>query len=377
MYGGGDARSVLLASDFDWGEDRIAVVGTIRVIGRVAEHRRVPAHFARDRAGIGVEQQLRGITARAGTAATTTAAGTAAWRAPRATRRCSSCARVSGATSPPRCCSQKAHRCCSAATSSLAARAATTNAYCQDNEITWFDWNAAAKNTELVDFTAGLCRLREQHPVFRRRQFFNGTPAADTTRDDLDWYRPDGIPMAPQDWNASFARAVMMALSGDTGDPTRSDDPFMLMLNSWWEPLVDFTVPDPLRDLGWRVEIYTEHPDGAGREVDPSVPVTLTGRLLMLLRGTQPRTDPPTRSASPRRPRRTFAWRSCCLRSLSRLGGLEHALGGVAERADASWAPSNPSAYGVPCRNRSSSSSMLPSFSVSANTNRSPCIANE
>ena len=125
------------------------------------------------------------------------------------------------------------------------------NAYCQDDELTWFDWNAAAKNTDLVDFTARLCRLREQHPVFRRRQFFQGTPAPESTRDDLDWYRPDGIPMAPQDWNESFARAVTMALSGDTGDPARPDDPFMLMLNSWWEP-IDFTLPDPLRDLGWQ-----------------------------------------------------------------------------------------------------------------------------
>ena len=161
------------------------------------------------------------------------------------------------------------------------------NAYCQDNELTWFDWNAAAKNTDLVDFTARLCRLREQHPVFRRRQFFNGTPAPESTRDDLDWYRPDGIPMTPQDWNDSSARAVTMALSGATGDPTRPDDPFMLMLNSWWEPL-DFTIPDPLRDLGWRVEIDSEHPDAAGREADPSAPVSLTGRSLLLLHSTQP-----------------------------------------------------------------------------------------
>ena len=69
--------------------------------------------------------------------------------------------------------------------------------------------------------------------------------------------------MTPQDWNASYARAVAMVLSGATGDPTRPDDPFMLMLNSWWEPL-EFTVPDPLCDLGWRVEIDTEHP-GRGR----------------------------------------------------------------------------------------------------------------
>ena len=161
------------------------------------------------------------------------------------------------------------------------------NAYCHDDEVTWFDWNAAAKNTDLVDFTARLCRLREQHPVFRRRQFFNGTPAPESTRDDLDWYRPDGIPMTPQDWNDSSARAVTMALSGATGDPTRPDDPFMLMLNSWWEPL-DFTIPDPLRDLGWRVEIDSEHPDAARRAVEPSATVTLTGRSLMLLHSTQP-----------------------------------------------------------------------------------------
>src|SRR5450755_445656 len=161
------------------------------------------------------------------------------------------------------------------------------NAYCQDNELTWFDWNAAAQHGDLVDFTARLCRLREQHPVFRRHQFFHGTPAPDTTRDDLDWYRPDGIPMTSQDWNASFARSVTMALSGATGDETRPDDPFMLMLNSWWEPL-EFTVPDPLRDLGWQIEIDTEHPDTAARAVDPSAPVTLTGRSLILLRGTQP-----------------------------------------------------------------------------------------
>ena len=85
--------------------------------------------------------------------------------------------------------------------------------------------------------------------------------------------------MTPQDWSDSFARAVTMALSGATGDPARPDDPFLLMLNSWWEPL-DFTVPDSLRDLGWRVEIDTADPDAAGRAVDPSAPVTLTGRSL-------------------------------------------------------------------------------------------------
>ena len=144
------------------------------------------------------------------------------------------------------------------------------------------------KNADLVDFTARLCRLREQHPVFRRRQFFSGTPAHETGRDDLDWYRPDGTPMTAQDWSESYARAVTMALSGATGDDADPDDPFLLMLNAWWEPM-DFSVPEPLRDLAWQIEIDTaDHAGAAGRAVDPAAAVTLTGRSLMLLHGTQP-----------------------------------------------------------------------------------------
>ncbi|MGZ4198397.1 MAG: glycogen debranching protein GlgX [Solirubrobacteraceae bacterium] len=160
------------------------------------------------------------------------------------------------------------------------------NCYCQDNELTWFDWNEVATHTDQVDFTARLCRLREQHPVFRRRQFFHGTPAPGSSRDDLDWYRPDGIEMNPGDWNDSNARALTVAISGETGDPTSQDDPFLILINSWWEPL-NFTVPDSLRNLGWQVEIDTADPAGSGRSIDASAAVTLTGRSLMLLHSTR------------------------------------------------------------------------------------------
>ena len=123
--------------------------------------------------------------------------------------------------------------------------------------------------------------------MFRRRQFFSGTPAAETGRDDLDWYRPDGDAMTPQDWGASYARAVTMALSGATGDDAHPDDPFLVMLNAWWEPL-DFSVPEALRGLGWQIEIDTNDPSAAGRAIDPTTAVTLTGRSLILLRAIQP-----------------------------------------------------------------------------------------
>ena len=166
-------------------------------------------------------------------------------------------------------------------------QAGSNNAYCQDDELTWLDWSAVTEHADLVDFTARLCSLREQHPVFRRRQFLHGTPAPNTTRDDLNWYRPDGLSMSPQDWNAPFARAVTMALSGATGDAARPDDPFLWMINAWWEPL-DFTIPDSLRDRSWNIELDTMNPNDASRTIDPSGPVTLTGRSQLLLRSPTP-----------------------------------------------------------------------------------------
>jgi isoamylase len=161
------------------------------------------------------------------------------------------------------------------------------NAYCHDDELTWFDWGAARQHDDLVEFTARLCRLRRAHPVFRRRQFFRGAPAHTSGRDDLDWYRPDGGLMTPNDWGAPYARAVTVALSGATGNPARTDDPFLVLLNAWWEPL-EFNVPESLRALAWRIEVDTADPAAAGSAVAPSGALPLTGRSMMLLRGRQP-----------------------------------------------------------------------------------------
>jgi glycogen operon protein len=149
----------------------------------------------------------------------------------------------------------------------------------------------------LIDFTAGLCRLRERHPVFRRRQFFAGAPAPHTSRDDLDWYRPDGGLMTGADWSAPFARAVAMALSGATGDDDGPlDDRFLIMFNAWWEPL-GFTVPAGLRGSQWVVEVDTADPGSAGRIVDPAAGVTLPGRSLRALRCPQDRQSAAVRPA--------------------------------------------------------------------------------
>src|SRR5439155_1985 len=85
----------------------------------------------------------------------------------------------------------------------------------------------------------------------------------------------DGGAMTTQDWGASYARAVTMALSGATGDDEHPDDPFLILLNGWWEPL-DFSVPVSLRDLDWRVEVDKADPGSSGGTVQ----VSTAGRLL-------------------------------------------------------------------------------------------------
>jgi isoamylase len=162
------------------------------------------------------------------------------------------------------------------------------NAYCQDGPLTWIDWGAAAGERELTDFVARLCRLRREHPVFRRRQFFRGGPAEGDGHDDLAWFRPDGAPMSPSDWAASYARAVVVALSGAPSDGAVADDSFLLLLNAWWEPL-PVRLPAFAQRMTWGVEIDTTDPSsGPGRKerrIEPAAGLTLGPRSLALLRG--------------------------------------------------------------------------------------------
>jgi isoamylase len=111
------------------------------------------------------------------------------------------------------------------------------NAYCQDNEMTWFDWTAVA--------------LRRRHPVFRRRRYSTGKSAS-----DLRWFTPSGAEMTAEDWSNASARSVALLIHGATdpdvgsdGTPMTDDD-FLMLVNSWWEPLT-FTVPDDLRSRRW------------------------------------------------------------------------------------------------------------------------------
>jgi glycogen operon protein len=134
------------------------------------------------------------------------------------------------------------------------------NAYCQDNETSWYDWDDA--DLELLDFTRQLIAFRQAHPVFRRRGWFKGRPIKGRGSADIAWFKPDGVEMTEQDWTEWFAKSFAVFLNGDAlrsrdeqGRRVR-DDSFLLLFNAHVEG-VNFVLPDASWGRHWRPEIDT------------------------------------------------------------------------------------------------------------------------
>jgi isoamylase len=129
------------------------------------------------------------------------------------------------------------------------------NAYCQDNEISWHNWDADA---ELLEFTSSLIRLRKEHPVFRRRKFFMGRSIRGASKTDIAWFRPDGQEMSEDDWGTGYVKSLAVFLNGKglsehdvQGEPIE-DDSFLVLFNAHHESL-DFRLPQDLGGLWVKV----------------------------------------------------------------------------------------------------------------------------
>jgi glycogen operon protein len=165
------------------------------------------------------------------------------------------------------------------------------NAYCQDNELSWLDWQLDKGRRELLDFTWALIALRRAHPVLRRRQFFYGRPIQASEVKDLAWFRPDGKEMAEENWRDPAARCIGLRLAGDAIDEVDArgepivDDTFLLLLNAHHEP-VPFVLPAHRPGVRWEVLLDTRRPDGRRRHraLRGGTPYDLEGRCLALLR---------------------------------------------------------------------------------------------
>ena len=142
------------------------------------------------------------------------------------------------------------------------------NVYCQDNEISWVDWDLEPWQEELLAFTRRAVALRREHPVFRRRRFFAGVSRDEGTPADIAWFAPDGRTMGPDDWANHEARSMLVFLNGEAiPEPDQRGervvgDSFLVAFNGHYEPLT-FTLPEEVYGDGWLVALDTSD-DTAG-----------------------------------------------------------------------------------------------------------------
>src|SRR5690242_15451847 len=164
------------------------------------------------------------------------------------------------------------------------------NAYCQNNELSWIDWETV--DEQLLNFTRSLAAFRTRHRVFRRRRFFTGRPitrAAGTPIPDVAWFAPDGREMAEGDWDNHFGRAVMLFVNGEaivergSHGERHVDDSFLLLFNAHDQAL-NFNIP--AQDYGEKWELVTATAAVSGREattVAAGGQIVVPERSLMVL----------------------------------------------------------------------------------------------
>ncbi|MFS0884447.1 glycogen debranching protein GlgX [Aeromicrobium sp. 179-A 4D2 NHS] len=135
------------------------------------------------------------------------------------------------------------------------------NVYCQDNEVSWVDWDSRAEERALLEFTSALAAFRQRHPIFRRRRFFEGKPVrkADELR-DIEWFTPSGDEMEEKNWEDELGKSIAVFLNGDAiADRDArgmrvTDDSFVLAFNAHSEP-AEFTLPPEDYGSGWAVVV--------------------------------------------------------------------------------------------------------------------------
>jgi glycogen operon protein len=135
------------------------------------------------------------------------------------------------------------------------------NAWCQDNEISWFDWDSC--DEDLLTFVRQLIELRRKHHVFRRTKFFEGKGEQ---LPDVWWMRPDGRKMTQRDWRNTDGHAIGVFLNGDELNMTTQsgeeleDESFLVLFNAHHEPLT-FRLPTRRFGARWKLELSTAEPE--------------------------------------------------------------------------------------------------------------------
>ena len=141
------------------------------------------------------------------------------------------------------------------------------NTYCQDSELSWFDWDLSPDNQTLLEFTQRLIQFRGNHPTFTRRHWFQGREIHGSGVHDIGWYNPDGEEISDEQWHDGSAKALCVFLNGeelihpDSMGQRVVDDSYMLLFNAQSDPQ-EFTVPPALSERQWSLLLDTEKPSG-------------------------------------------------------------------------------------------------------------------
>jgi glycogen operon protein len=165
------------------------------------------------------------------------------------------------------------------------------NAYCQDNEISWYDWSLRDENLSLLGYFRRVMEFRQSHPTFRRRRWFMGRPIHGSDIDDIGWFNPDGMEMTEEQWNAGYAKSIGIFLNGDRlPDPgprgeVISDDSFLLLFNAHSD-MIEFTLPADRYGQEWAVMLDTAEPEleEGARAYKAGQELPVTARSVVVLR---------------------------------------------------------------------------------------------
>ncbi|MCC8407551.1 glycogen debranching protein GlgX [Mucilaginibacter sp. UR6-1] len=160
------------------------------------------------------------------------------------------------------------------------------NAYCQDNEISWLDWENA--DTDLLKFTQKLIHFRKEHPNFRRRRWFQGQPVKGQELEDVAWFLPEGTEMSEENWSHDFAKSLAVFLNGkgihSLGPKGERivDDSYYLIFNAFHDS-IDYKLPSEKFGHTWKVIMDTSAYEADGNTHHAGDTITVQGRTVVLL----------------------------------------------------------------------------------------------
>lgn len=136
------------------------------------------------------------------------------------------------------------------------------NAYCQDNEISWFNWDWEPRHQALFSFTSALLAIRKNHPIFHRRRFFQGRDIRGREVKDIRWIRTDGEDMTDEEWETSYVRTMGVMLNGRVMDEVDErgnvikDALFLILVNAS-EETIEYILPANGQQTAWQARIDT------------------------------------------------------------------------------------------------------------------------